>query len=129
MKKLILLLALGSAACAPETAKAPGKFTYDGYCATCHGPAGRGDGPIASDLDVAPADLTQLSAAYGGAFPYEDVMAKIYGYPGRYHQAIMPEFGPVLEGAKTNWTPPSGELIETPVALVQLVAYLETLQE
>ncbi|MDJ0820774.1 MAG: cytochrome C [Paracoccaceae bacterium] len=129
MKKWTLLLALGCVACAPEGAKSPGKFTYDGYCATCHGATGQGDGPIAADLAVAPADLTQLSAMNGGTFPTEDVLTKIYGYPGRYHQAIMPEFGPVLEGAKTDWTSPSGEVIATPVALLELVTYLETLQE
>ncbi|MHB8417592.1 MAG: c-type cytochrome [Myxococcales bacterium] len=36
-------------------------------CATCHGPGGRGDGPSARDLAVAPTDLTNPAAFKGGA--------------------------------------------------------------
>jgi mono/diheme cytochrome c family protein len=39
------------------------------YCAVCHGPLGKGDGPAASALKKTPADLTQLTAKNGGKFP------------------------------------------------------------
>lgn len=34
-----------------------GQRIYEQYCATCHGAAGRGDGPLAASLPVPPADL------------------------------------------------------------------------
>jgi mono/diheme cytochrome c family protein len=38
-------------------AAARGSVLYAAYCGGCHGPYGRGDGPIASVLDLQPADL------------------------------------------------------------------------
>ena len=123
------LLALATA-CSPQADDPPGgKAIYEGYCLACHGDKGRGDGRLAEELPVAPADLTMLRAANGGVFPYEAVMTQVYGYPGRYHRGLMPEFGPVLEGAKVDWVSPSGQVVSTPRALVEVVDYLETLQQ
>lgn len=46
-----------------------GAAMYKTYCAVCHGTAGKGDGPAASVLKVAPGDLTRLSRNNGGKFP------------------------------------------------------------
>jgi len=35
-----------------------GRSLYIRYCADCHGPSGRGDGPAAAELRPPPADLT-----------------------------------------------------------------------
>lgn len=35
------------------------------YCAACHGKDAKGDGPAASVLKIAPADLTGLTRKYG----------------------------------------------------------------
>ena len=40
---------------------AAGKKVYDGQCASCHGPAGRGDGKSAGQLNPKPADLTDAA--------------------------------------------------------------------
>jgi high-affinity iron transporter len=40
---------------------ARGVAVYQGNCASCHGMAGRGDGPAAAGLDPRPADLTALT--------------------------------------------------------------------
>ncbi len=87
-----------------------------------------GDGPLAGDLAIAPADLTRLAAGNGGVFPMSRVMEKIYGYPGRYQSHIMPEFGPVLEGPRVMWTDENGKVIETPRALVDIAEYLKSIQ-
>ena len=38
-----------------------GKAIYKQYCVSCHGPQGRGDGPVALALDPRPADLAVLA--------------------------------------------------------------------
>ena len=42
------------------------------YCATCHGPSGRGDGPLAGSMRRKPADLTEISKRNGRRVPFGD---------------------------------------------------------
>ena len=49
------------------------------YCASCHGADARGDGPAASALSTAPADLTRIAARSGGVFPDSSIARKIDG--------------------------------------------------
>jgi cytochrome c oxidase cbb3-type subunit 2 len=67
----ILVVALAVAA--PVWAADP---LYERECAFCHGSAGRGDGPAASHLRVAPADFTagnfKLRSTPSGAMPTDD---------------------------------------------------------
>ncbi len=37
-----------------------GQTLYENFCLSCHGPAGKGDGPAASTLQPRPADLAAL---------------------------------------------------------------------
>lgn len=46
-----------------------GRGTFMRYCASCHGSAGRGDGPVARQLTRPPADLTRIAARRDGKFP------------------------------------------------------------
>lgn len=114
------------AGCVSETGGTPGQEEYSSYCVACHGKTAQGDGPLAADLPVAPANLTLLAAQNNGVFPYSDVMAQIYGYPGQFH--VMPEFGPLLQGPTVMWRDETGAVVETPRALLALARYLETLQ-
>lgn len=118
---------LAVSACAAEQPRS-GEEIFHSYCTACHGASGMGDGPLAGDLAIAPADLTRLAAGNGGVFPMSRVMEKIYGYPGRYQSHIMPEFGPVLEGPRVMWTDENGKVIETPRALVDIAEYLKSIQ-
>ena len=71
---------LGLAACLPPgQAQTTGASDFADLCAPCHGPTGVGDGPMAADLAVKPADLTGLRARNGGVFPLARVMSKIWG--------------------------------------------------
>jgi hypothetical protein len=87
-----------------------------------------GNGPAAENLPLQPADLSILKEANDGIFPTEHVLTTVHGYPGKHEASIMPEFGPLLDGPKQIWVSPGGEEIMTPVALLELVGYLETLQ-
>lgn len=123
---LSLLAAAGCEAVAPVPER--GRNLYLNNCALCHGRSAKGDGAYASELIVPPADLTGLAARNAGVFPTSDVMAKIYGYPGRHQQSVMPEFGPVLTSRTVMWTDENGVVLETPEALIDLVEYLRSVQ-
>jgi mono/diheme cytochrome c family protein len=45
-----------------------GKSEYLSSCGSCHGNDAKGKGPLADQLKVAPADLTQLAKKNGGVF-------------------------------------------------------------
>jgi hypothetical protein len=53
--------------------------SYVRACASCHGLNGRGDGPVARELRVPPADLTTLTARHDGAFPREFLISVVTG--------------------------------------------------
>lgn len=118
------------AACLSTGDRTPsGSEDYATFCAACHGPAGRGDGEAASGLTRKPADLTAISARNGGVFPATQVMAKIYGYTGgRGGSAVMPAFGPLLDGDLVPYDGGDGIATPTPVRLVQIAEHLRALQ-
>ncbi|WP_417209503.1 c-type cytochrome [Antarctobacter sp.] len=106
----------------------PGAKAFAANCAYCHGVTGQGDGPLGADLPVTPPDLTGLALANGGSFPAERVLATIHGYPGKFHRGSMPEFGQELKGPVVEWRAPSGAVIMTPRGLLDVVAYVGSLQ-
>jgi len=63
---------------ATPTSPVSGREMYMQYCASCHGKDGRGDGPAATALKVAPTDLTTL-AQKQGSFPELRVARVIEG--------------------------------------------------
>jgi mono/diheme cytochrome c family protein len=56
-----------------------GQTEYLSSCGACHGSDAKGRGPMANQLKVAPADLTQLAKKNGGIFPVNAVYEKIDG--------------------------------------------------
>jgi mono/diheme cytochrome c family protein len=51
-------LSLGAADAAQAADAAAGKKTYDTNCMSCHGPAGKGDGPVGAALNPKPRDFS-----------------------------------------------------------------------
>ncbi|WP_149588193.1 c-type cytochrome [Tabrizicola flagellatus] len=130
MRLVLLVAALGLAACVEKERVPTGAEDFATYCAACHGAGGKGDGPAAAGLDRKPADLTRIAARSGGAFPGTRVMAKIWGYTGgRNGASPMPQFGPLLQGELVPYDGGDGIATPTPVRLVQIAEYLKTLQE
>lgn len=122
------------AGCMPQadevarTDAAAGQALYQDYCAVCHGPSGRGDGPAAAGLSPRPDDLTRLSATAGGTFPLVRVMSKIDGYTRTDAGEPMPEFGPLLDGPLVPVETGDGVLTPTPAPLYALARYLMSIQ-
>lgn len=127
--QMFVLVALVAAGACSVRIPGKGARLFRSNCAGCHGADGAGDGPLAASLPVPPSNLRTLSADNGGVFPAERVMATIYGYAGKDDQALMPEFGPILDSPPVGWTAPDGRVIPTPSALVALVEHVETLQD
>ena len=76
-----------------------GAQMFKEYCAVCHGPGGKGDGPAATALKVPPPDLTTLAQRHDGKFP-DDYVANVLksGVKTPAHgSAEMPVWGPLFE--------------------------------
>lgn len=122
------LIALALPAAAQDVDE--GRSLYQGYCAACHGLEGRGDGPMAPILTVLPTDLTTLAADNGGTFPVAQVARQIDGRdPLLAHGGPMPLFGDFFEGDDASMKAETGQPIITSRAIVDLVAWLESIQE
>ena len=87
-------LALGGPVWAADATK--GKATYNQFCVTCHGTAGKGDGPGAAALTPKPRNFTDK--AYMGKLQDDylvDVIKKGGAAVGK--SALMPPWGAALK--------------------------------
>lgn len=124
---LFLAMVPPGAATAQNTQTGASLFVQ--YCATCHGREATGQGPMAAVLLVQPTDLTRLSAGNGGVFPAERVVKRIDGRdPLVSHGSPMPVYGSFFEGQDASMKAPSGQPILTSQPIIDLIAYLESLQ-
>ena len=131
MKLLITFLvaiAFLDSASAQETSY--GEAEFRDSCAVCHGPTGRGDGPLAEELQTRPADLTRLTERNHGEFPYHRVFAVI---DGRYivsghGERDMPVWGrQFLDDDVKVYGPNGGEIVTTE-RIHELATYVQSLQ-
>jgi len=91
------LLALG---CSSRYVEEPsGREVYLRHCASCHGEAGTGDGPVAASLKRPPSDLTTIAQRAGGRFDERGVMQVIDGRTlvAEHGTRSMPVWGVVFE--------------------------------
>jgi len=101
-----------------------GRQTFTTYCQGCHGPEGRGDGPVAPMLSIELSDLGLLVQKYG-EFPEElvrgtiDGRAEVEGHGTRE----MPVWGNI-------WSDPADPVAEERIhqQIAELVQFLESLQ-
>lgn len=104
------------------TSLASGKQMFTHYCAACHGPSGKGDGPAAVSLKKAPRDLSRLAHDNGGKYPAAHVAATLGIEECCVHGSkVMPVWGPLLSSV-------SDSQAEVQLRIANLVKYIETLQ-
>jgi len=110
---------------APYTRASSGKEMYQAYCASCHGPDGKGDGPAAAALKTAPTDLTGIAAKNGGKFPQSHVYEVIRGEANMpaHGSADMPVWGPVFRSLS------GGHQAEVQLRINNLTDYIAGLQK
>lgn len=106
-------------------ASAIGQIIYQRYCGSCHGPAGRGDGTLAKDLNVPPTDLSALAKKNGGKFPFHEVVQVIDGRKvARGHgQPDMPVWGEIFPKTKGTESP------DVQTAVARITHYLWSIQK
>lgn len=78
-----------------------GQREYQSSCASCHGVNGKGDGAMKNYLTQAPTNLTTVTKANGGVFPYQRLWQMIDGrsasvMPGPHGAREMPVWGDVF---------------------------------
>jgi mono/diheme cytochrome c family protein len=132
VKHAVAMVLAAVAACGPPPAHAgaldePGGVLYRRYCGACHGPAGKGDGPVAPALGERPTDLTQLARQNGGTFPFDRVVEAIDGTKSvRAHGVSeMPVWGDVFR-AQSTW--PVERHVDARGKIVLITEYLRSIQ-
>ncbi len=133
---LTVLGPIGLAAAQGSALEQLGEHDYMSLCASCHGVAGRGDGPVAATLTVAPTDLTRLSQKNNGLFPFARTYEIIdgRGAVAAHGTRDMPVWGDVFGSTRASAlvaTPPySRELYESiaRARILALIEYISTLQ-
>lgn len=125
---MICLAATPVLAADPDVAEGADLFARN--CAICHGETAVGDGPMIEILTVKPADLTRLSASNDGIFPVFRVIRQIDGRdPMLAHGGAMPLFGQLFDFPDSAIASETGQPIITAQPIVDIVAWLMTVQE
>ena len=114
------------------TSSVSGARMFKEYCAVCHGPSGKGDGPVATALKVPPPDLTTLAQRHDGKFP-DDYVSNVLknGVQNPAHgSGEMPVWGPIFD-TMNRWKALCPGMDETPVTLriTNLTNYLKSIQK
>jgi hypothetical protein len=125
---LALLLFSATAAQAVELSNYTGQELYKRFCASCHGVAGEGDGPVASSFKVMTPDLTRIARRQSGNFPAERLHQIIDGRLTRppHGTREMPVWGrefTTVDGDDEAAQKRAEELIQ------KLVQYLRSIQK
>ena len=108
-----------------QTSAASGQEMFNSYCAACHGADGKGAGPAASALKVAPTDLSALVAKNGGKYPSLHVSSVLRGEAETpaHGSKDMPVWGPLFRHLS------QGHDAEVQQRIANLNQYVESLQK
>jgi mono/diheme cytochrome c family protein len=100
-----------------------GEQMYKDYCAACHGPAGKGDGPAAAFLKTWPPDLTKMTERNKGKYPEVKVKETLlFGTSSQAHgTSDMPVWGRLFRMEEQNQK-------EANARVSKLTQYLQSIQ-
>lgn len=95
----VATIALGVASVHAGGDAAKGKAAYQQYCASCHGPGGKGDGPMGAALNPKLKDLSDKT--FNGSLK-DDYLVKIIKEGGAAvgKSPMMPKMGGALKDAE-----------------------------
>lgn len=112
----------------PAEPPGPGQQAFLQYCASCHGPLGDGQGPLAEELRAAPADLTRLRERFGSPLQTQRLLERIDGRRmARAHGSRdMPVWGQKLA---RNVSRGPGTEAQTRGTLLIIIDWLESIQK
>ena len=81
-----------------------GAQMFKDYCASCHGPDGRGNGPAAVFLKTPPPDLRMMAQSNAGKYPAGQVKAMLRFGPGSHARGAldMPTWGQLFHSTDVN---------------------------
>ena len=144
---LLVLSVATSTALADDKVSESAKADYLSYCASCHGVDGKGNGPLAPTLKIAPSDLTVISKKNKGNFPYtmirKTIESRELGLARAHGPREMPVWGPVFaqepEGPAPSATAAGGGMYSAAAVqcahlaararIMNIVDYIESIQE
>lgn len=119
-------IALSGAALADEA----GEAEYAANCATCHGAAGMGNGPLAEYMSIEVPDLTTIAQRNDGEFPFLEVIHIVDGRTGlRGHGSNMPVWGDNFSFRPDAMEGDYSTVLETRGRIVSIVYYIESIQK
>ena len=119
---MLSLIWVGGLATADEITQ--GKALFMQYCASCHGPGGAGDGPLAPSLSTPPANLRLLALRFGNPLPRDAIARFIDGRADvkAHGPRDMPVWGDKF------YAESSGEEAKVKERIAKLVAFLQSIQ-
>jgi len=106
-----------------RTDPSSGVEMFNTYCAVCHGTDAKGNGPLASELKIPPANLTLLARNHNGKYPSDYVAQTILTGPrdSKSHGSKdMPVWGTVFKSL--------GDDASVKLRILNLNKYIESLQ-
>lgn len=111
-------------------AEGAGEAEYQNACATCHGAAGMGKGPLSEYMSIPVPNLRGLTKANDGEFPMLKIIQVIDGRTGvRGHGTDMPIWGSQFKAEVENEAGPYGAEIYARGKILSLAYYLESIQD
>lgn len=115
-------------ACTPPS-RMEGRMLFESNCSTCHGATGAGDGDMAVFVRSGVPNLRQLSKSNGGTFPEAHVVSVVTRVSAFHEDVVaMPDFGDLLQAKPATFVAPDGEVIRTNRAVLDIVAYIRSIQ-
>ena len=114
----------------PAQDAAVGAELYRAHCATCHGIEALGNGPMAPALLLRPPNLQDLTRNNDGTFPTTRVVMRIDGRDRLVsHGSPMPVYGDFFDGEDMATKAETGQPIMTSRPIVDLLAFLQSIQD